>query len=299
MSHRTGRPGLALLTLVAIIAITAAWWALALWPVGASEPEWLLRTRAACFGSAPGGLPDAGGWVLLIGEPLGMTAFFLALWRQDLADDLRRLRADPVWRIVGANLTLAAIVALALVGARVARGYGVGRSVETRDAGVLTRLGIVAPSFTLIDQHNGQVSLAAFRDHPVLLTFAFGHCKTVCPTIVGDLMAARRASRRQDVRLVVITIDPWRDTPDRLPTLAAHWGLRQDDRILSGTVDDVEAALDALGIARARNETTGVVEHPATVMLLDARGTIVWRLDGWWGSVGALLSTAEKAARRS
>ena len=50
MSPRAGRPGLALLTLVAIIAITAAWWALALWPVGASAPEWLARTRSACFG---------------------------------------------------------------------------------------------------------------------------------------------------------------------------------------------------------------------------------------------------------
>ena len=291
MSRRAGRPGLALLTLVAIAAITAAWWALALWPVGATEPEWLLRTRAACFGSAPGGLPDAGGWILLIGEPLGMTGVFLALWRQPLLDDVRRLRADPVWRIVGANVTIAAIVAVGLLGARVARGYGAGRSVETRDAGVLTRLGVVAPSFTLVDQHDRRVSLGDFRGRPVLLTFAFGHCETVCPTVVGDLMAARRAAGRDDVRLVVITIDPWRDTPDRLPSLATHWGLRVDDRILSGTVEDVQAALDALGVARARNETTGVVDHPATVMLLDERGTMAWRLDGWWGAVDSLLST--------
>jgi protein SCO1 len=291
MSRRAGRPGLALLTLLAIAAITAAWWALALWPVGASEPEWLLRTRAACFGSAPGGLPDAGGWILLIGEPLGMTGVFLAIWGHPLLDDVRRLRADPVWRIVGANLTIAAIVAFGLLGARVARGYGAGRSVETRDAGVLTRLGIVAPSFTLVDQHDRRVSLGDLRGRPVLLTFAFGHCETVCPTVVGDLMAARRAARRADVRLVVITIDPWRDTPDRLPSLATHWGLGVDDRILSGTIEDVQAALDALGVARARNETTGVVEHPATVMLLDERGTMAWRLDGWWGAVDSLLST--------
>ena len=295
MSHRAGRPGLALVTLVAIVAITAAWWALALWPVGANEPEWLLRTRAACFGSAPGGLPDAGGWVLLIGEPLGMTAFFLALWRQALADDLRRIRADPVWRIVGTTLVIAAIIALGVLGVRVARGYGVGRPVEMRDAGVVTRPGIVAPSLILTDQHDRRVSFGDFRGHPVLVTFAFGHCETVCPTIVGDLMAARRAARRPDVRLVVVTVDPWRDTPQRLPYLATHWGLGADDRVLSGSVDDVQAALDALGIGRARNETTGVVEHPATVMFLDARGTIVWRLDGWWGSVGTLLATDETA----
>ena len=290
MNRRAGRPGLALLTLVAIVAITAVWWALALWPVGTSEPEWLLRTRAACFGSAPGGLPDAGGWVLLIGEPLGMTAFFLALWRHALVEALRRLRADPLWRIVGASVAVASIVAVALLGARVARGYGAGRQVEAGDGGVLTRLGVVAPSVDLVDQYNHRVSLHDFRGRAVLVTFAFGHCETVCPTIVGDLMAARRAARRNDVRLVVITIDPWRDTPDRLPYLATHWGVGADDRILSGDVASVQAALDALGVGRARNETTGVVDHPATVMLVDERATIVWRLDGWWGDVATLLA---------
>jgi cytochrome oxidase Cu insertion factor (SCO1/SenC/PrrC family) len=287
---RAGRPGLALLTLLAIVAITAAWWALALWPVGATEPEWLARTRAACFGASPGGLPDAGGWILLIGEPLGMVGVFLAIWRQSLAEDLRRLRADPVWRIVAGNLTVAAIVAFGLLGARVARGYGVGRSVTTRDAGVLTRLDAAAPSVTLVDQHGRRVSLGDFRDRPALLTVAFGHCTTVCPTIVGDLMAARRSAGRTDVRLLVLTIDPWRDTPDRLPTLTEHWGLAPDDRVLSGSVGEVTAALDALGIARTRDETNGTVDHPATVMFLDTRGRIAWRLDGWWGGVGALLA---------
>jgi hypothetical protein len=58
---------------------------------------------------------------------------------------------------------------------------------------------------------------------------------------------------------------------------------------LSGSVTEVEAALAALGIGRARNETTGDVEHGATVMFLDKRGKIAWRLDGAWTDVGDLL----------
>jgi protein SCO1 len=291
MRQRTGRPGLALLTLLAIVAITTAWWALALWPAGASEPEWL----AACFGAARGRLPDAGGWILLIGEPLGMMGVFLAIWRQSLAEDLRRMRTDPLWRIVVGNLTVAAIVAFGLLGARVARGYGVVSSVATRDAGVLTRLDAVAPSVTLVDQHQQRVSLGDFRGRPALLTVAFGHCTTVCPTVVGDLMAARRSSSRTDVRLLVLTLDPWRDTPDRLPTLAAHWTLEPEDRVLSGSVGDVEAALDALGVARTRNETTGAVDHTATVFFIDDHGRIAWRLDGWWGAVTTLLEDSRSA----
>ena len=65
--------------LLLVLVITAAWWALALWPTGAAEPESLLRTRAACFGSTARGLPDARDWVLLIGEPLGMPGVLVVV----------------------------------------------------------------------------------------------------------------------------------------------------------------------------------------------------------------------------
>jgi protein SCO1 len=286
---RGGRPGVALIALIAIAAITTAWWALALWPVGAMEPEWLSRTRAACFGAAPGGLPDAGGWILLIGEPVGMVGVLVAIWGQSLKSDLQRLRADPVWRLLASSLAIAMIVAFGVLVERVTRAYGWGSAAGMPVAGLRTRLDVDAPGIELIDQYARRVSFADFRGQPVLLTFAFGHCTTVCPTIVRDILAARRAADRSDVRLVVVTLDPWRDTPDRLQYLATHWALAPGDRVLSGSVTEVEAVLATLGIGRARNETTGDVEHGATVMFLDKRGKIAWRLDGAWTDVGDLL----------
>ena len=63
--------GVALAALGVIVLVTVAWWALALYPAGAATPEWVARTRLVCFGAMPGGLPSAGGWVLLVGEPWG------------------------------------------------------------------------------------------------------------------------------------------------------------------------------------------------------------------------------------
>jgi cytochrome oxidase Cu insertion factor (SCO1/SenC/PrrC family) len=290
--ERTARPGLAITTLTLIVAITAAWWALALWPVGAAAPEWLARTRAACFGARPGGLPDAGGWILLIGEPAGMAAVFIALWRQSLRSEIERLRRDRVWRVVASGVILVGLVAVALLGMRVARAYAASRPVTRVEGGVLTRLDLEPPQSSLIDQHGQRVSLADVHGHRTLLTFAFGHCTTVCPTVVRDVLAARRAAGAPDVRLIVVTLDPWRDTPDRLPYLARQWELASGDRVLSGDVAEVEATLDALGVGRRRNEVNGAVDHASTVMLLDARGRIAWRIDGWGGSVRQILSAS-------
>ncbi len=289
-TRRAYRPGLALIALAAVVVITAAWWALAFWPAGSVEPEWLSRTRAACFGSEPGGLPDARGWIVLLGEPAGMAGLLFALWGESLKADLRRLRQDSVWRVLGGGFAVLTVAGFVTLGVRVTGAFALGRAPAREAPGLRTKLDIDAPRVSLVDQFGKQISLADYRGRPLLLTFAFGHCATVCPTIVRDLAAARRKTGRDDVRLVVVTLDPWRDTPDRLPYLASHWELAPDDRVLSGSVADVAAALDSLGVGRRRNETNGDIDHGGTVMLLDARGKIAWRLDGDWKGVGDLFA---------
>ena len=272
------RPGAALFALAAIVLITAAWWALALWPVGAAEPEWLARTRAACFGSHAGGLPDAGGWILLIGEPLGMTAAIFAVWGGSLKNNVRWIRARRTWRLSAAAFVVAAVAFFSTLGLRAARAQGPVEFDPT--SGLAQRVDLRAPSIALVDQRGDRTSLSEISGGQTLLTFAYGHCSTVCPSIVTDLRIARRESKSEKVRIVILTLDPWRDTPERLPTLAQHWKLEGDDRVLSGSVADVDSTLDALAVGRKRNETTGDIDHGSTVMLIDSRGRITWRVDG-------------------
>ncbi len=294
-SPRPEKRGVTLTALAVIGVITAAWWALALWPASGVEPEWLARTRAACFGSAHGGLPDAGGWILLIGEPLGMVGVLVVVWGRSLALDLRAARSNPRWRLAALAGAVGAVVVLGGAGVRVARAAAVGPWRVSGAPGAPARPDIDAPAVTLTDQRGVQVSLASFRGRTALLTFAFGHCSTVCPAVVSGLQAERRAANRPDVPIIVITLDPWRDTPDRLATIATHWDLSPGDYVLSGTVAEVGLALDALGIVRQRDERTGDVTHGTTVLVLNQRGRIAWRADGWWGGVGRLLGQVDES----
>lgn len=275
----TERQGFALIALLVIIAVTAAWWALALWPVGA-EPEWLVRTRAACFGSARGGLPNSGGWILLIGEPIGMFGALVALWGRSLSRDLRWLRARRWGRLSLATVTLGLAAASVALAFRVARALPAGDEFPVNMRGVPVKVHRPAPTVSLIDQHGAATSLADFRGSRALVTFAFGHCTTMCPAIVSDLKAARRTARREDLPIVVVTLDPWRDTPERLQTIVQHWQLGPQDRVLSGSIPEVERLLDEFGIARRRDLRTGDIIHTSTVMLLDEKGSIAWRVDG-------------------
>jgi len=273
--------------LAAIGAITAAWWTLALWPSGAAQPEWLTRTRAACFGASRGGLPDAGGWVLLVGEPLGMAAMLWLMYGRALREDVRWIRTRPVVRAVAGTLVVAIVLVVGGTGVRAVRARS-SPPPSTRAIGQAVSTTLIVPTIALVDQNGRSLSLADLA-RPVVVTFAYGHCTTVCPLAVAALREARRA-RRSDRAIVVVTVDPWRDTPDRLSAIARSWSLGADDFFLSGSVDDVSRLLDALGVGRRRNETNGEVDHAATAMLVRPGGRVAWRIDAPPAAFGALLT---------
>jgi cytochrome oxidase Cu insertion factor (SCO1/SenC/PrrC family) len=296
MADARTRGGLPLAALGGILAITAAWWAFALWPVSTSVPEWVLRTRAACFGTTATGLPNAGGWVLLIGEPIGMLGVLITVWGDGLRRDLRRLRAT----FTGQMVTVVTLVLLAYgVGAathRVRGARGVANAALFTPAAFTdpvteARYSEPAPPLGLVDQHGQAFSLDALRGRRVMVTFAYAHCQTVCPTLVKDLKTARRDAHAAEAALVVVTLDPWRDTPSRLATIAAQWQLGADDRVLSGPVSDVLRVLDAWQVSHSRDERTGDVSHASAAALLDRDGRVRYRMSGDWQRTAALLQT--------
>ena len=302
----------AMIGLLGLLAITVAWWALALWPVDGIPPAWLERARAVCFNSGPSGLPDASGWLLLVGQPIGMLAVLMVIAGDAVRAGVARAFASPagLLGVAGVVGVLTAGAVLAVV--RVVGAPGDAEWLETASARVpatYPRLDRPLPAVAgLVDQRGDAFGWAQLAGRPALLTFGFGHCATVCPMTV---MNARRVQDRfraagREIDLVVITLDPWRDTPARLPALArqfhlsgegerdeaghgeavhdGRWSERGDegpgDYLLSGTVQAVNAALDALQVARERVPETGDIVHPALVYLLDGTGTIVYAASG-------------------
>lgn len=277
--------GRALVALGLVVIITAAWWALALWPLAAEAPGWLARARYVCFGTADGGLPDAAGWTALVLQPALMLGLVGAIWGSTLTVALRGVARGIPGRVTLAAVGLVLAAAVTAAGGRVVT---VGRAaaagaVPDRElpAPSYPRLDRPAPPFALVDQHGDVIGTAALRGRVVLVTFAYAHCETVCPVVVRDVLEARRRlAGSRAVSAVVVTLDPWRDVPARLPAIASRWSLREGEHVLSGELAAVEAALDAWGVARLRDALTGEVTHPRLVYVVDADGTIAYAASG-------------------
>jgi protein SCO1/2 len=114
----------------------------------------------------------------------------------------------------------------------------------------------------------------------VFVTFAYAHCETVCPLIVQDVLKAQAEAAALNPAVVIVTLDPWRDSPARLAAIAAQWRLPRDAHVLSGDVAAVERTLDAWQVGRTRSAQTGEVTHMGVVYVLDRQGQVAFALTG-------------------
>lgn len=271
------REALAVATLAVILVITAAWWTLALWPpsVGGA-PAWIERTRLACFGASPGGLPDAGGWMVMTGQPLAMLLVLFAAWGRDVRAGLAALQRRMSGQLaIGVALaTVVAGISLVVLRVRDVDAMPFAPNTTTRLASQLTRLNDTVPTMRLVDQHGAEVNLAALRGRPALVTFAYAHCTTVCPLVVMDVLDAQKQLGADAPTVVIVTLDPFRDTPSRLPTIAAQWKLGERAHVVSGEVEEVERTLNRWRIPRVRNQSTGEYTHPTMVYVIGPDGKI-------------------------
>jgi protein SCO1/2 len=105
------------------------------------------------------------------------------------------------------------------------------------------------------------------------VTFLYTHCPDVCPLIASSLNTALRelGPRRDDVRVLAVSVDPKGDTPASVRRFARSHALLPQFRYLTGTTPQltrVWRAYNVLAVARRAD----VVDHVAYTVLVDRSG---------------------------
>lgn len=278
-----------------ILTVSAAWWAFALWSVPAA-PEWLERARTVCFNLGESGLPDSKGWLLLFGQPPAMFAFLFVAWGDEVRASFRRLLSGA-----GGRMAVVGVFTLLVTGGFLARARVVdarvpeavfGPEVDAAAPETYPRLDRPWPEAAgLVEQSGEAFGVERLGGRPALVTFAFGHCATICPMVVHQARQVRLESGAE-LSIIVFTLDPWRDTPSRLEALVDQFELDPArDFVVSGSVENVNAALDEWRMPRERDETTGDITHPGIVYMVEPDGTIAY---GSTGGVAQMVSLAKR-----
>lgn len=135
---------------------------------------------------------------------------------------------------------------------------------------------LVASDFQIDDQYGQPFALSGQRGKAVIIFFGYTHCPDVCPVTLYQFKQIREqlGKKSDDVKFIFITVDPERDTRERLQTHLTNF----DPEILGLTDerDVLEKVWQDYGVAQEKREVNSasgyLVDHTARVYLVDQLG---------------------------
>ncbi len=168
-------------------------------------------------------------------------------------------------------LSLAAVVLVGVSGCLPGESY-------TFHGGVLDPIK-AAPPLDLTDQHGQPFSLTTANEKVRLIYFGYTTCPDYCPTTLTAFLTVKEelGDEADRVEFILVTVDPERDTEDRLQEYLAFFdpafiGLRGDQA-------QTDAALRGYGVFAQTSEQPGsatgyLVDHSTLIYVLDEKGNL-------------------------
>ncbi|MEN8040706.1 MAG: SCO family protein [Actinomycetota bacterium] len=135
-----------------------------------------------------------------------------------------------------------------------------------------------APTIELDGPGGERVAISDFEDKVVVLYFGYTFCPDVCPISLAKLARAREmmGDKGDDVQVIMVSVDPARDTWQVLEEYAAHF----DETFIGLTGDpaDIDRIATVYGVYYEAEESTSsagyLVNHTSTVMVVDRNGEL-------------------------
>jgi protein SCO1/2 len=172
------------------------------------------------------------------------------------------------------NLIVALVLGIALA-AGIFLATTLKKPQELQTAFVLPLPGEL-PEFSLLDQSGNTVTADTFRGHWDLVFFGFTHCPDICPATMQILASAKAALADSGFetlpRIVLVSVDPERDTPEILGRYVDYFGA--GNLAVTGELAEVRKLTTALGIYFEKTPASGEsygVDHSAAVIVIDPR----------------------------
>jgi protein SCO1/2 len=145
-----------------------------------------------------------------------------------------------------------------------------------------SRLAVIrdAPEFTLTTQAGDKLTSTDLKGKVLLVSFIFTTCNGTCPATthrmsqIQDELKSRGLLKADRVRLLSISLDPARDTPEVLRGYMKLYDAEPEYwTFLTGPPDQVSDVVKAWGMW-AKPAANGQFDHPSRIFLVDSEGRV-------------------------
>ena len=131
----------------------------------------------------------------------------------------------------------------------------------------------IGKDFSLINQHNENISLKNLKGKNTILFFGFTNCPDICLNVLNKVTIAinNLPQEKQDkFNLVFITTDPKRDTVAALNSYIKNF--HPNYIALTGNEKDIKQTLGDYKIYSHQDKHSKMINHTALIYILDKKG---------------------------
>ena len=137
---------------------------------------------------------------------------------------------------------------------------------------------VEAPQFELSDVNGQRFQLSELDGQVVIMFFGYTICPDVCPVTLTDFLRIRikLGNQAEKVSFVFVTVDPERDTPERMKKYLTNF----DPAIigLTGERTELESVWSSYGVYEAKedggSEGNYLVDHSSRIYVIDTAGNL-------------------------
>ena len=149
---------------------------------------------------------------------------------------------------------------------------------QTSDKNSLPANSVYHLDVTVEDQDGDISGLDRYKGHPVLVTMFYASCPHVCPMLISTIKLTESKlspEERSDLRVLTISIDPERDTPQKLrETMDRHSVDNNRWSMVRSEPGELRAIAGVFEV-RYKQLPDGEFNHTTRIVLLDKQGTQV------------------------
>ncbi len=130
-------------------------------------------------------------------------------------------------------------------------------------------------------QNNETIELKDLKGDILVVVMIYTHCQAACPRLVAD-MRNIHAKVKDDpsIKYVLVSIDPERDTPERLKEFAIENQMDNDQWVfLQGSIDDVREFSNVLAV-KYKQISPLDFSHSNIISVFDEGGVLQYQQEG-------------------
>jgi protein SCO1 len=143
----------------------------------------------------------------------------------------------------------------------------------------------IPENIALYNQEGQLVLRRDFQGSWVVLNFFFTGCldPQMCPATIQRMVDLNKILKenfsQEPVRLVSISFDPQKDSPDVLKQYGSAYGIRSDQYwLLTGNKPQIDDLMKQFGVLIEKED--GTLQHTSSTLLINPQGQIVQRQEG-------------------